>query len=268
MPFILITGMFSPAFGDPDGDSVKFTPTTLDPLFKLRRQGSNPSINFTNNSVQLRYEAIDCMEKKAKPPNPLIARDFNLSILGTYAKGPQTPGYILSRSLDKRGRPICFAYPGDAPAQHGSEFYLDAKHVAESANLKIAAAGFAYPMYYDTLFSDLRKVFDSSIVSARKDSLGVWKEDATRLFNWTGDMGTLPPIYPKLWRRIEEYTKDSEYFDVKAPMKNLKQYIDEVDPERVLILSEGHVTGFDNVLDTTDTTVSLRVDPTDMVFQP
>lgn len=268
MSFILINGMFAPSFGVPDGDSVRFIPESADPLFRLKQQGRGPKISQSNGSVQLRYEAIDTMEKVAKPPFPLMARDFNLESLGTRHQGPEVPGYILSRSLDKNGRPICFAFKGEAPDTHGSTFYLDETHVTESVNYKLAAGGWAYPMYYDTLFANLRNAFSAAVGTARASKIGVWEEDASAHLTWTGDVSSLPPVFPKLWRRIQEYVGNADYFDVTAPMRNLKAYIEDEKPERVLILSAGHVTGFDNTIETTDTTVALKIDPTEMIFQP
>jgi hypothetical protein len=268
MPFIVIKGQFAPSFGVPDGDSVRFIPDDPTPLFRLKQQGRPPRPHPENGSVQLRYEAIDAMEKSAAAPWPVKARDENLALLGTEAGGQATPGYILSRSLDENGRPICFAFSDEHEAESGAEVELNGDDLKHSVNFKLAAAGLAYPLFYDTLFHDLRDVFVAAIKAARMARKGLWADDRSSGAEWSSGPATMAPLFPKLWRRIDTYVRNDEYFEPARPLANLKRFIVETEPERVLILSRGHVTGFDNLLSTTATTVSLLADPLDLVFQP
>jgi hypothetical protein len=132
MPFTIINGHYAPALGHPDGDSVRFIPDNPDPLFKLARQGLGPKINPDNGSIQLRYEAIDAMEKNAAPPWQMRARERNLAILGTSLGGSPAPGHILSRQLDSHGRPICFAFAGANTAASVRVMAITAKLISRT----------------------------------------------------------------------------------------------------------------------------------------
>src|SRR3954471_24978466 len=100
MPFTLIKGSFRPAAGTPDGDSVRFEPDDPD----LMRSIPGVRMPAGQTTVQLRYEGIDALEKKAIQPYARNARDTNLHLLGT--QGADDPvgarGYILTRQGDKK----------------------------------------------------------------------------------------------------------------------------------------------------------------------
>ena len=87
-------------------------------------------------------------------------------------------------------------------------FFSTKQMVRNSVNYKQMAAGYGYPLYYDTLFADLREAFNEALYSARQSSSGYWPTDATM----TGvtvrngsSLSTIDPIWPKLWRRLDEY---------------------------------------------------------------
>jgi len=62
----LIKGRFTPQFGQPDGDSVRFLANNRRLLFEL--EGRRPNISRDNGTVQLRFEGIDAIEKGAIKP--------------------------------------------------------------------------------------------------------------------------------------------------------------------------------------------------------
>ena len=155
MPFILIKGTFhlvsarangQPNGFQPDGDSIQFKPANLSLLDRLT-QIKRPIHLSGIQSTQLRFEGIDALElhfagAARHQPRPLAddARDFLTGMLGLNPV-PYTPpnnitvdppvphdaapGYILSRSLEVNGRPVAFAYSGDAPEADGSMIFLD-----------------------------------------------------------------------------------------------------------------------------------------------
>ncbi|MDC0434899.1 hypothetical protein OAM69_04590 [bacterium] len=75
---------------------------------------------------------------------------------------------------------------------------------------------------------------------------------------------TLPPIFPKLWRRIQGFQRDESLFDPEQPFANFKQWVELEKPERVIVSSADSITKFDNVIETTDDTVMLTVDSHDV----
>lgn len=262
MPFRVIKGELRPDFGRPDGDSMRFVPDDPTPIFQLTRRGSGPKINQSNGSIQLRYESIDTMESRA---GDLAAEATRSNIELSEADGIPRRGYICSTQLGPNGRPIVFVFTGDTDVDDGGEIFLGPDDIMTSINVQQFSRGLAYPLFYDTLFDDLRERCSEVSRQARTDNRGVWAEDVSMDgAAWTGNVDTLAPIFPKLWRRIDKYVRDETLFDEDAPFRNLREFI-ERSGERVVILSQQRFTGFDDVIDTTDDTVRLLVDPHDMV---
>lgn len=261
MPFVLLSGSFLPGFGVPDGDSLRFVPDDPNPLFKLKRRGSPPKPHPDNGSVQLRYEGIDAIEKGSTSPFAAAAKKRNID-LAMQAGGR---GHILTNQLDENGRPISFAFSGDAK-DSGDDIRLDAKRLGRSINFQLATEGLVHPLFYDTLYIDLRKALAKATKAARQAGAGLWATDATLGgTQWTGSVASLPPLFPKLWRRLETYAKDPAYFDPARPFANIARYIKMEHPERVFILSLGKTTGFDNVVKATADSVALAHEPEDLV---
>lgn len=263
MPFTIIKGKFEPSFGRPDGDSLRFVPDDPSPIFKLRRRGRAPKINGTNGSIQLRYEAIDTMESSALKPFSSDATASNLELAGENGGR----GYICSNQLGPNGRPIAFVFSGDSPRDDGDNtVFLGPDDIVESINVKQLERGHAYPLFYDTLFDDLRERCAQVSNTAKASNLGVWAADKTNTGAvWTGDVDTLAPIYPKLWRRIDKFVEDDTFFDPDKPFANLTDWIDQQSDERISVPSQGIFTGFDNVIETTDDSVKMKFEPHELV---
>ena len=76
MTFVLIRGTYFPAIGEPDGDSVRFAAADISLWDRLDGRVDDPG---TNDTLQLRFEGIDALEKTAihseavrKLPSPFI----------------------------------------------------------------------------------------------------------------------------------------------------------------------------------------------------
>lgn len=266
MPFTLIKGTFHPEFGKPDGDSLRFVPDNPDPIYKLKRRGAAPKINQMNGSIQLRYEAIDTPEKAAIDPFAIDATLSNLNLAGTDGGQQNARGHVYSNQLGPHGRLIAFVFEGEGAEPDGSEKFLEAKDILSSINLKQLQLGHAYPLYYDTLFRDLREACRSDVEMARSEKLGVWSADASQTgFAWNDDLKQLPPIFPKLWRRIQKYMGSETFFEPNDPLANLKDYVESLGEERVLTLSDSNITGLDDLISTDNGLIRLLADPNDMV---
>lgn len=264
MPFWLLKGRFAPQLGQPDGDSVRFIPDDPAPLFRLRRRGSAPGINAGNGSVQLRYEGIDCLEKAAIQP---YSSDATASNLGFVAP-PQSEarGYICTNQLDPHGRPVCFVFSGNTQEADGARIHLGPEDIATSVNATQLDRGHAYPLFYDTLYADLRLHLATVCANARQAGAGVWAADATTAgFAWNSNLAALPPIFPKLWRRIDTYRHDETFFDPNNPAANLPAYIASLGEERVLIVSQSRFTGLDDLVEVQGASIRLVADPADMI---
>lgn len=264
MPFTVIKGTLRPDLGRPDGDSMRFVPHDAQPLFHLRRRGAAPKINRDNGSIQLRYEAIDTMEKSAGEFAD-TATLSNFELAGTNGGTEASQGYICTNQIGPNGRPIAFVFAGDTQTGDGEEVYLNPGDISGSINVQQLARGMAYPLFYDTLFDDLREMCKDTSKQAKNSGLGLWPADKTNSgASWTNDVDTLAPIFPKLWRRIDKYTRDETLFDANKPFNNLKEYI-ERQGDRISVPDQGLFTGFDNVIETTSTVVKMTVDPHDVV---
>ena len=179
MPFLLVQGEFVPEAGRPDGDSIRFRPDSPDLIFKLRQRGRAPKINPNNGTIQLRFEGIDTMESRAKEPFSSNATQSNLELCGVPDGTGTARGYILSNQLGPNGRPIAFVYLGEPAEADGAEIFLEASRMQESVNFMQLSLGHAYPLFYDTLFYDLRQSMAAEVASARAQAENVWSADET-----------------------------------------------------------------------------------------
>src|SRR3954463_3343409 len=205
MPFIVIKGSFHlvgqtrtgrPSGFQPDGDSMQFKPANRKLLDRLERL-DRPYRLTAIGSTQLRFEGIDALElhfEGTHQPRPLAdtARDFLTGRLGLNpvpykppedlsvlppVKRDATRGFILSRALEAHGRPVAFVFDGDPPQPDGAELVLKPALLRKCVNFKSMAAGHAYPLYYDTLFVDLRDAFTNAAATARTKGVGIWASD-------------------------------------------------------------------------------------------
>jgi endonuclease YncB( thermonuclease family) len=256
MPFTLIKGKFVPKVGVPDGDSVRFRAD--DPIYWLKLKGGTVNINFDNRTVQTRFEGIDAIEKGATKPLSVDAKNSMLSLINYDENSNLQPeGYLLSRMVDPHGRPICFAFSGNIDRKDGSDVFLNQAMVRNSINYKQMAAGYGYPLYYDTLFADLREAFNEALYSARQSSSGYWPTDATMTgvtVSNGSSLSTIDPIWPKIWRRLDEYFRNHQ---------NLDDFLTWLDAkgERVDILTTMDRKGLKDVIKVQGNSISLTEIP-------
>ena len=291
MPFIVITGTYhlvgrtasgGPSGFQPDGDSIQFKPgdpTLLDRLQRIGRPHRLTSIG----STQLRFEGIDALElhfQGSHQPRPLAddARDF---LTGELALNPvpyeppenmrvQPPvpqdaatGYILSRSLEANGRPVAFAFAGDPPAPDGSELFLDVPLLEGSLNFRSVENGHAYPLSYDTLFSDLRSAFARATSSARGGAQNLWADDLSQTgvtVTSQADLEQSGVIFPKLFRRLTEYLAQGH-----ADLSGFLPMLEE-SQEQVFDLTTSNFTHYDDVLEVNGNAVRMTRLPEELVF--
>jgi endonuclease YncB( thermonuclease family) len=207
MGLTLIKGTFRLDAGDPDGDSVRFQAENNHLLARLR--GREVAIK-SDGTVQLRYEGIDSLEKAAIQPWAEESRRQNFALLRKYdhpsSLAPR--GFILAGHSDANRRPVCFVFTGELEAEDGSTVFLDGPLVRRSVNHQLVATGFAYTLFYQTLFPQIRHELTQAFLSARAAQRGLHQQDATMKgvrLQHRQDLGTIPPIFPKLWRRLNEY---------------------------------------------------------------
>ncbi len=261
MSFLTIKGVFNPKSGVPDGDSVRFLADD-DTLFdQLAGQVAIKS----GGEVQLRYEGIDALEKAAKKPFSSEATKINIERLGGNENG--LPGYILSSHTDKHGRPVCFVFTGDAPDPDGTDVFLTPDRLEQSVNYQLLAEGVVYPIFYETLYKELRDVMTAAVKAARKSEKGIWTADASNkgvTIKPPVNLAELAPIFPKLWRRLDTFysrpsnrTKTVEEF-----AKSLAQGTDSL-----FTVPDQRSIKFSTAVELSKGKLKLIYKPEDMIFR-
>ena len=230
---------------------------------KLQGRPVNIGISVkTKGTVQLRLEGIDAIEKGAIKPLATQARDKLFTFIGfDPVKSAMPTGYILARMTDdKSRRPICFIFAGSTGLKDGSNVVLKAALLRQSVNYKQMLAGYAYPLYYNTLFAELRTTFSEAYVKAKKAKRGYWPTDATRkgvTISSGSQLETIAPVWPKLWRRLQEYLRKNS---------NLSKFVVflEQKNERIDLLDVMEERGLQDLVEVKNNKVSLTQDPANL----
>jgi endonuclease YncB( thermonuclease family) len=261
MPFLTIKGVFNPQSGIPDGDSVRFLADD-DSLFDLLEG----RVEFkSDGEVQLRYEGIDALEKAAIKPFSSDATKRNLELLGGEENGQ--PGYILSNQIEQNGRPVCFVFTGDPEDADGSEITLEAETLQKSVNYQLLEEGFVYPLFYDTLYQELRDRMVEAVETARQDTLGIWTEDASNqgfTVKPPVNLAKLEPIFPKLWRRLETF-----YRRPSNQNKTAEQFLESLaeGDDRLFTIPDQRWIKFSTALEAKGDKLKLKYKPEEMIFR-
>lgn len=280
----LIQGNFRVIKAAPDGDSIRFYPHDPEQWEKLPTQ-VRPN---RTGGVQLRLDSIDSLETHFQTRGgigiqhqPLefahsaasellkffgfkkISRSANEVV--TTAEPEEVPGFILTRFADKYGRAVAFAFKGSSDEEDGSSIYLDKSLLKKSANYHVLAKGLAYPTFYSKLYPDIRKELVNISEKARKENKGLWAVDKTNQGFLLEDLETITDnivILPKLFRRLIGYLAIN---DGSVSLDGFSKYLKSLN-DRLVILPEGHITGFDFVVKVDGQNIKLTTKPEDLIF--
>lgn len=278
MPLTIITGSYYVVGYEPDGDSLKFRAD--DPAKWSLLTGMKVKPDKRGNT-QLRLQAVDTLESHYKGASQDAARAraaalFNLAAAGIRdvvwpANAPKVAsatdgvkGYIIARNTDSHGRPVAFAYAGPAPQPDGTELQLGVQLFKKSINYQLLAAGQAYPMYYEKLFFDLRDAATVAVQAARTARRGLWAVDKSTVgvaVPNAAAIAQLPPIFPKLFRRLVDFYKATPGAVLAAFPAWLAQ-----DGEQVTVMPQGQHTHFDTVVKVQNGKVQLTTKPENLIF--
>lgn len=281
MAMVVIAGSFTIKGAQPDGDSIRFTPT--DPAQWDLITGSTQVKRNASGSAQLRLDAIDALETHYGAPRthqPLAlahaAAEELLSWLGftnvvrgqhetvTASTPAAVDGYIFTRSADLYGRCIALVGRGTAPADSGSSLFVDVDVLKTTANHNLINKGLAYPTFYRNLFPDLRNELTAAAKSSRDAGLGIWPHDQTTAGAKVTDLDALQNtviILPKLFRRLVDYLNLGD-----TSLAGFPAFLDQA-ADKFFILSTGHsTTGLDEVVEVDGQTVRMTRAIEDLVF--
>jgi endonuclease YncB( thermonuclease family) len=284
MSLRLIKGKYRILHSQPDGDSVHFFPDDTEAFAKLRMKARlSPA-----GGVQLRLDAIDALETHYTPrahggftqhqPLPLAhaPADRLLALLGftdvkrdretvVSATPDETAGYVLTRFADKYGRPVAFAYAGEAREPDLGQVHVTPPMLRESVNHRLLAEGLVYPTFYSKLYPELRVELTAAAQSARRSGTGVWASDATTsgaTVTSLGDLNDHVVILPKLFRRLVDYLA------LGAGNVSLDRFTDFLASrdDRLFVISEAHATGLDTITAVAGQKLRLTHPPEDLIF--
>ncbi|KAM3100631.1 thermonuclease family protein [Phormidesmis sp. 146-12] len=261
MGFLIIKGVFNPKSGFPDGDSVRFLADD-DTLFdQLEGQVDIKP----GGEVQLRYEAIDALEKAAKKPFSSDATEANIELLGGNKNG--LPGYILSSHTDKNGRPVCFVFTGNSPNADGTDILLEGDLLKQSINYQLLIEGLVYPMFYETLYKELRDEMTEAVKVARQADKGIWAKDASTkgvTIKPPVNLAELPPIFPKLWRRLESF-----YGRPSNKTKTVRQFVESLarGSDRLFTVPDQRSIKFSTAMSVSGDKLKLQYKPEELIFR-
>jgi hypothetical protein len=284
MPMRCIAGTFRIVGSEPDGDSIRFYPD--DPSDWELVPGPHTVRMNAQGGAQLRLDAVDALETHYTPKGgqrlhqPLrfahrAARElvrwlgFRDVVRDEEAVVSATPdrlaGYVLTRSADMYGRCVALVGRADAPAASGANLQVGVQLLRRTANSRLVTAGLAYPTFYSKLYVDLRRELVRQVQKARP-SKGLWPSDLTQTGTDVADLQTVTDqavMMPKLFRRLVDYL----HLNHNDPsLAGFKRYLAERD-DRLLVVSTGHLTGFDTIVDVQGQTLRLTAAPEDLVFQ-
>src|SRR5918993_2197372 len=277
MPFFVIKGSFHIEGYSPDGDSVRFRADNKEHWAKL---SGRPAELNAKDHAQLRMEAIDTLETHYEDTHQPLelaigALEHLLEGLGitdvewnetrttVTAANDGTEGYILSRAVEKNGRPVAFVYAGTVPEEDGSEIFLDADRMRQSLNHRALEDGVAYPTYYKGLFHDLREALTEAVGRAREAKRKVWAEDRTNVGFEVEGLEAITDehvILPKLFRRL------AEYLEAGGSGAGVEKVLSARE-EEVIVISTVHPTHFDTVVEVKGNTVRMTEPPENLIFE-
>jgi hypothetical protein len=177
-----------------------------------------------------------------------------------------TRGYILSRSLEIHGRPVAFVFAGNTFAPDGLPLQLSVPVLKKSLNYQLVANGEAYPLYYDTLFAELRNALTVAAMQARKakGKTGFWAQDKTQVglkVTTQLELENNGVIFPKLFRRLTDFLATPNNGGISKFSAWLK-----AKEEQVLDLDTNNFTHFDNLVLVQNGKVKLTRLPERIVF--
>ncbi|TCO52538.1 nuclease [Actinocrispum wychmicini] len=285
MAMLVIEGTYRIVGASPDGDSVRFYPN--DPAEWDRVGGPHKVQRNASGGAQLRLDAIDALEthfltKAGEQHQPRrfgeaaasellewlgftkVVRNDHGTVTGSDPE--QVTGYILTRTADVYGRCVSFAGKGHAPVKSGTNIFVDAALLQRTVNYHQLARGLAYPTFYRKLFPDLRTALTEAAKTARAEDLGLWPDDRTQSGAAVATARSLfddVVVLPKLFRRLADYLALN---DGDLSLAGFPAFLAQRD-DRLFIVSTGHSTGLDTVVQVIDdNTVRMTVPPEDIVF--
>jgi hypothetical protein len=175
-------------------------------------------------------------------------------------------GFILSKQLDYHGRPISFVFVGNTAIQNGQNVHLDAALLRRSLNYSLLRRGHVYPLFYDSLYDDLREPMRQAAMLAWYSGLGLWPYDWSNEWVDISNASGIEEeytIFPKLFRRLVDFLKTPGPVTQAA----FAQWLNDNDEnDLVLLRPEVNRTHLDNIIEIQNGRIRMTRYTEDLVF--
>jgi hypothetical protein len=262
----------------PDGDSIRFIPTT--PSLLARLPGGERVHLSEDGSVQLRLDAIDTPEthyENHAQPLGQSARDELLAFCGftdvhwsggavVSATPERVPAAGLANLVDVNGRPIVLLLVGRLP-RDGASTRVTPALLARTANAALTTSGRAYGTFYTSTAPEIVDALRTRAQAARDARRGVWDDDASAGFELRsqasiGPAGSL--ILPKLFRRCTDYLRDRMTGETLPEW--LRRHQSGQNPEDDEVQLAGRTVRLSDLIRQDGRRISLEADPLELLF--
>ncbi len=274
--FTIIKGTFHVKGFQPDGDSIRFRaaqpahwnklnwkkrPKRVNPLVQLRLEGIDALETHYNGYHQPRTFGIGALEKLLERLGITFV-SYSMSVRTIISAKDGVPGFIAVASIDDFGRPVCLAFPGNAPLTDGDTLDGHELPIYRSVNYEMCLEGLVYPTFYTTTDENIVREISEATRIARDNQRGFWVIDRSQGFQlW--DIRTIYEdilIMPKIFRRIISYCEN--YGDISELVTYLRK---DKDPVRLL---DGTMTSLDQLITVTGRLVEMSKRPEEILFVP
>jgi endonuclease YncB( thermonuclease family) len=282
----LINGTYRVTGGLPGGDSTRFYPDDPQAFSSL---GIAARRNSTGGAT-VRLAGVDALEIAYIPRGSGTSWHQPTELASAAAAGLATAlgfdrvvradggpvvssvpqavaGHVLALGADVHGRVIGFGFPARRRGIADlSQVPLDAAGVRDSVNWMLVRQGLAYPVGFGRLRPEVRAELVAAAVHAGRQQRGVWPHDVTYRGFRLADREQLQDVLvllPRLFRRL------ADYLDLEGPdgvnLSGFPAYL-AARADRVVVLPEGWVTGFETVVEIRQQEVRVTVAAERVVF--
>lgn len=208
------------------------------------------------------------------------------------------PGYIVTRDVEAKGRPIAWVFPGTPRDRDGAQV-TQARLLScleQSANFQLLKLGLAYPYFFMTLAAQLRDKLTEAVRQARAAAAqqagpdmgspahkpaNIWSNDKTMaglkitsLANITEDYELFPYLFRKVikhWyqKNMEDYWNalraDQVFSLADSQRVNLEGFFDGGNPY-IFVVGERDFLKLDEVVEIKKDRLRMTRHPFDIVF--
>lgn len=204
----------------------------------------------------------------------------------TYSTKDADPieGYIIVNDVERKGRPISFAFAGKTRLRDGAKITKDKLKtiLKESINYQLLEEGVVYPYFFFTLSAKLRSVLSEGVKVAQDKEINIWSKDKTKTatgvnFRRFSQLSEEHIIFPYLFRRLAKHRnlrlfqgywkalEEGKAYKPKLESLFLKSFFDDTNPY-VFLVDEKDFRRLDEIVIISRNKLKLITHPRNIVF--